>query len=141
MKQRKRRYAEGDYGHKRWPRERPVWQVAMAIEPTADEKLGQRIGDKDCPLRFVFHGAKPLMIDVVFTRLRGKLFGGYQMTEEMQTRMLNGKCYRSWVVEVSEPDLHRLSVPEWPAIIKQMMESIFRCQITYFENYETFLNA
>jgi len=53
LKQRKRRYPEGDYGHKRWPRERPVW----------------------------------------------------------------------------------------PTMIKGMMERRFRCEVTYFDNYEKFLNA
>ena len=140
VKRRKRRYPEGDYGHKRWLRA-PVWQVAMAVEPTADERLGQQAGVDGCPLRFVFHGAAPLMLDVVFTRLRGKLFDDYQRTEEMHTQMLNGRCYRSQVVEVTNPDLHRLSLPEWPTMLSSMLQRTFRCQVTYFDSYDKWLNA
>ena len=130
VKQRKRKYQDGDYGHKQWPRERPVWQVALAIEPTGNG-----------PLRLVFHVPHPRLVVTVFNQLRGTLFKDYQMTEEVMTQMLNGKCYQAWVVDVIQPDLHRLSLSEWPAMIKSMMERRFRCQVKCFDSYEKFLNA
>ena len=132
MKRRKRRYPECDYGHKerRWPRERPVWKVALAVEPTDDGTV-----------RLAFHVPHPILVRTVFNQLQGMLFADYQMTEEIMTQILNGKCFSAWVVTVSKPDLHRLSLNEWPTMIKSMMERRFRCEVTYFDNYEKFLNA
>ena len=137
---RKRRYLDGDYGHKRWHGERPVWQVAVAVEPT--NEVSRVAGSQDdTTVRLAFHVPHPLLISSVFDRLRGTLFSDYQMTEDVMPQMLNGKCYRSWVVDVSHPDLHRLSISEWPTVIKSMMERRFRVQVTFFDNYEKFLNA
>ena len=130
MIRRKRRYQDGDYGHGRWPRGRPVWQVAVAVEPA-----------EDATVRLSFHVPTPLLISTVFDRLKGKLFPDYSLTEEMTPQMLNGKCYRTWVVDVTDPDLHRLSLAEWLPMIKSMMERRFRVKVTCFDNYEKFLNA
>ena len=127
---RKRRYQEGDYGHGRWPRERPVWQVAVAVE-SAD----------DATVRLAFHVPHPLLVTTVMDRLQGTLFEGYALTEDICPAMLNGKCYRQWVATVRNPDLHRLSLAEWLPMIKSMMERRFNCQVTCFENYESFLNT
>jgi hypothetical protein len=135
MKQRKRKYQDGDYGHKRWPRGKPMLQVAMAIEPTDDTQE-----DTYKTLRFVFHGAFKLMLSHVFRQLRERLFNDYSVTEEVM-QIVNGKCYRSLIIQIEQPDLHRLSLTEWPLIIKSMMERTFRCKLTYFTNYEKFLNA
>ena len=130
MKQRKCRYQDGDYGHSRWPRGRPVWQVALAVEPTDNGVV-----------RLAFHVPHPLLVTEVMDRLQGTLFEGYALTEDICPAMLNGKCYRQWVATVRNPDLHRLSLAEWLPMIKSMMERRFRCEVTYFDNYEKFLNA
>ena len=109
---------------------KPVWQVAVTVEPTDNGAA-----------RLVFRVPHPLLVSTVFDRLKGTLFADYQISEELQPAMLNGKCYRSWVVDVHKPDLYRLSLAEWPAMIKSMMERRFRCQVTCFDNYERFLNA
>lgn len=136
IKQRKRKYADGDYGHKRWPRGKPVLQVSMAIDFSDD---GQECTDNT--LLFVFHGAFKLMLSHVFGQLRRKLFEDYFLTEEMMPKIINGKCYRQLTVKIEQPDFHRLSLNEWPLIIKSMMERTFRCEMTYFDNYEKFLNT
>lgn len=136
MKQRRRKYADGDYGHKRWPRGKPVLQVSMAIEPTPDTQ------DRNAKtLRFVFHGAYAKMLNYVFWVLRGRLFDDFRMTEYMVPIILNGKCYRSLIIQIEQPDFHRLSLSEWPLIIRHLMERTFRCQVTYFDNFDKFLNT
>ena len=107
-----------------------MWRVALAVEPTDDGTV-----------RLVFHVPHPILVRIVFNQLQGMLFSDYQMTEEIMTQILNGKCFSTWVVTVSKPDLHRLSLNEWPTMIKGMMESRFRCEVTYFDNYEKFLNT
>lgn len=133
---RKRRYTEGDFGHKRWPRGIPVLQVAMAIEPMDDAQH-----DNEKPLRIVFHGAFNVMLRHVFGLLRNRLFRDFMLTEDMMTTIINGKCYHFTTVQIEQPDYHRLSLNEWPLIIKHLMEQTFRCEVTFFENYEKFLNT
>lgn len=127
---RKRRYQEGDYGHGRWPRGKPVWQVAVVVEPTDDTTV-----------RLAFHVPHPRLVAAVMDCLQGTLFDGYTISEDICPAIINGKCYRSWVAEVRNPDLHRLSLAEWLSLIKSMMERRFRCQVTCFDDYEKFINA
>lgn len=132
---RKRRCQNGDYDYNVWPRGKPVLQVAMAVEPVEAQE------DDKKPLRIVFHGASKLMLRHVFGLLRGRLFEDFSLTDEMMPAIINGKCYRSMTILIEQPDFHRLSLNEWPTIIKSMMERRFRCEVTYFDNYEKFLNA
>ena len=120
----------GQFAEIRVKMKKLVWQVAMAVEPGEDGML-----------RFAFHAPCPSLIKDVFDRLRGTLFEDYQITEEVMGQIINGKCYRAWVAEVRGADTHKLSVTEWPMVIKGMMERRFRCRVTYFENYDKFLNA
>ena len=136
IKQRKRRYSDGDYDHKVWPSGNPVLRVAMSIEPCVDAHDGQ-----EKSLRFVFHGAFKPMLSHVFGQLRDRLFHDYSMTEDMMPAIINGKCYRSLMIRIERPDFHRLSLSEWPLIIKSMMERRFCCEVTYFTDYEKFLNT
>jgi hypothetical protein len=130
MMHRKRKYLDGDYGRSRWSRGKPVYQVAVAVEPTDDGAV-----------RLAFHVPHPRLVTEVMDRLQGTLFEGYAISEDICPAMLNGKCYRSWVVTVRQPDLHRLSLAEWLPMVKSMMERRFNCQVTCFESYERFLNA
>lgn len=135
MKRRKRKYSVGDYGHRTYVRP-PVLQVAMAIEPCDDG-----IADNEQTLHLAFHGATKVMISHVFQTLRGRLFKDYSVTEHFASQIINGKCFHTLVVLISDPDLHRLSLREWPSIIGHIMERTFRCRVVYFEKYEKFLNA
>lgn len=135
VKRKKRRYPNGDYGHKVFPRPL-VLQVAMAVEPPTGSLL-----EEVNPLRFAFHGASKVMLSHVFRELKDKLFRDFSLQEDIANQMLNGKCYSTLVVTIDTPDLHRLSVGEWPAVIAHLMERSFRCRVTYFEKYEKFLNA
>lgn len=110
----------------------PVMRVAMAVEP---------MSEGDTTVRFAFHGAAKVMLTHVFVNLKGKLYADYSMTEEISTQMLNGKCHKTLTVSIEHPDLHRLSLPEWPAVIRHLMERTFRCRVTCFDKYEKFLNA
>ncbi len=132
---RKRRCQNGDYDYNVWPRGKPVLQVAMAVEPVESQE------DDKKNLRIVFHGASKLMLRHVFGLLRGRLFEDFSLTDEMMPAIINGKCYRSMTILIEQPDFHRLSLNEWPTIIKSMMERRFRCEVTYFYDYEKFLNA
>lgn len=132
---RKRRCQNGDYDYNVWPRGKPVLQVAMAVEPVEAQE------DEKKTLRIVFHGVSKLMLRHVFGLLRGRLFEDFSLTDEMMPAIINGKCYRSMTILIEQPDFHRLSLNEWPTIIKSMMERRFRCEVTYFDNYEKFLNA
>jgi hypothetical protein len=135
MKNRKRKY-DGDYGHKRWPREEPMLQVAMSIEPVGEAKESNGKA-----LKFVFHGAVKMMLSHVFSQLRERLFKDYSITENMMPTIMNGKYYRSMTIQIEQPDFHRLSITEWPLIIKSMLERTFRCEVTYFTDFEEFLNT
>ena len=134
MKQRKRRYQQCDYGHKRWQRgktrEKPVWKVAVVVYPTDDYTV-----------RLLFRVPHSVLVTTVFNILQGSLFKSYTSEWVEQPNRLNGKCYRLMALTVHEPDLHRQSLPEWLPLIKSMMERRFRCQVTCFDNYEKFLNA
>lgn len=110
----------------------PVMQVAMAIEPGSNG---------DATVRLAFKGAAKMMLTHVFTALKGKLFDDYSMAEEIATRMRNGACSRTLTVSIEGPDFHRLSLCEWPAIIRHLMERTFRCRLTFFDKYDKFLNA
>ena len=110
-------------------------RVAMALEP-ADEAREQRGS-----MRIVFHGASKLMLRHVFGLLRGRLFKDFSLTDDMALTIINGKCYRTIAVRFDQPDFYRLSLGEWPIIIKHLMEQAFRCKVTFFENYEKFLNT
>lgn len=124
----------GDYGHKKWLRP-PVPQIAFAIEPREVECNYEK------PLTFVFHGASCVkMVNYVFGLLCGTLFQDYSCKEEIATQFLNGKCWQTYVVEITKPDEHRLSISEWPTIITYMLEKRFRCKVTFYKNYEKFLN-
>jgi len=133
MKNRKRKY-DGDYGHKRWPREEPMLQVAMSIEPVGEAKESNGKA-----LKFVFHGAVKMMLSHVFGQLRDRLFKDYSLVENIMP-IVNGKCYHSLSIRIQQPDFHRLSLIEWPVVIKHLMERTFRCEVTYFANYEKFMN-
>jgi len=111
-----------------------VLQVAMALEPT-DEAPGESL------LRIVFHGAPKLMLRHVFGLLRERLFKDFSLDEDIMPIIINGKCYRSIIIQIEQPDFHRLSLSEWPLVIKHIMERIFRCEVTFFEDYENFLNT
>ena len=130
MKQRKRRYQEIAYERSLWPRGMPTYRVAVVVGPSDDGKV-----------RLVFHVPHPLLVTVVMDRLQGTLFEGYCLREEYCQSMLNGKCYKACVTEIRGADTLRLSVKEWPMMIKSMMERRFRVQVTCFDNYERFLNA
>ena len=92
------------------------------------------------PLTFVWHGSALKMIHYVFGMFRGTLFQDYNCTEEIAPQILNGKCWQTYVVDIKEPDEHRLSVSEWPQIITHMLEKRFRCKVTFYKNYNKFLN-
>lgn len=136
IKQRKRRYLEASYERRKWPRGMPVYKVAVCAEP-----LEPSPAETVRPLRFWFHVPHLLLVTTIFDRLQGSLFDGYTIAEDINPYIINGKCYQAWVVTVKNPDLHRLSLPEWFPIIKSMMERRFRVQVTCFESYEKFLNA
>ena len=136
MNQRKRRYKEGDYGHSRWPREKPVWQVAVAVEPAEPDS-----SDTTQSLRIWFHTPHPLPVTAVFDSLKGSLFKSYAIAEDIHPCIINGKCYRSWIVTIHNPDLHRLSLTEWMPTIKSIMERRIRVQVTCFDSFEKFLNT
>ena len=123
----------GDYGHKKWPRP-TVWQVAFAMEKQEVECNTEK------PLTFAFHGSCLKMINYVFGQLRGTLYEDYTCKEEIATQILNGKCWHTYIVEIKKPDERWLSANEWPIIIKYMMERRFRCKVTYYKNYNKFLN-
>ena len=135
MKRRKRKYPVGDYGHRTFVRP-PVLQVAMTLEPYSG-------GLTECTqtLHFAFHGASKVMLTHVFQTLRGRLFRDYSITEKIAPQILNGKCCHTIVVLIDNPDLHFLSVCEWPSIISYILERTFRCKVAYFDKYEKFLNA
>lgn len=135
-KERKRRYKEGDYGHGRWPRGKPFYRVAVAVEPWEPSPT-----ESERPLRFWFRVPEPQLVTMIFDKLKGSLFENYSIKEDIHPCIINGKCYQSWVVTVRKPDLHRLSIPEWPTIIKSMMERRFRVRVTCFDKFEKFLNA
>lgn len=128
MRKRYKHDGDGNKQHVRWQ----VMRVAMAVEP---------MSDGDMTVCFAFHGATKVMLSHVFTNLKGKLFADYSMTEDIANKMLNGKCCRTLTVRIEQPDFHRLSLSEWPSIIRYLMERTFRCRVTYFEKYELFLNA
>lgn len=123
----------GDYGHKKWPRP-TVWQVSFAMQPREVECNHER------PLTFVWHGSALKMIHYVFGIFRGTLFQDYSCKEEIAPQILNGKCWQTYIIEIKEPDEHRLSISEWPQIITHMLEKRFRCKVTYYKNYNKFLN-
>ena len=107
-----------------------VWKVAVFVEPIEDGTL-----------RIAFRLPNPILVSTIFDRLRGTLFYSYKMVENIMTNIVNGKCYRSWIVSVNQPYFQRLSLSEWPVIVKNMMEQRFHCNVTCFENYEKFINA
>lgn len=111
------------------------WRVAMTMETQ------EVIQDVEMPLRFWMYGVRRSVVDGLFNELRGRMFRKFTLEEKILPRILNGKCYRSWVVTIEKPDIHRLSIDEWMPLFKSMMESRFRCEVTLFDRFERFLNA
>lgn len=94
--------------------------------------------DKLC---FVFHGAtKPMLVNV-FDLFKGNLYKDYSVGFETMPAMLQGKCYANRVVSIKEPNQNMLNVEEWPMLIKKLIEDNYRWSVTYFQNYEKFLNT
>ena len=119
-------------GRRKAEKNPPTWNIAFAADWRGSD------ADQFC---FVFHGAFREMLTTVFDILKGNLFDAYDLEDEHQFGILNGRCYRAWVVHITNPDLQNMSLREWTSLITLLLQKHFRCKVTFFKDYEKFLNA
>lgn len=106
----------------------PFWYVSAAVSSI------------DNDLEFSFHVPRKEFITNVFSKLDKSLFSGYTVSEIFTPAIVNGKCFRSFSVNIKKPDFNLLSISEWPFIIKSIMENTFNCRFIFFDDYNEFLN-
>jgi hypothetical protein len=95
------------------------------------------------PQRFTIelHGAVKAMVRRIMDPLRNTLYKDYSLEWEPMTDRLNGRCSRTLVLTIDDPDLHRLGVDEWVQLIKDSMERLFLCRVKVYDDCDKFLNA
>lgn len=94
---------------------------------------------KDQRLCFVFNGASRQAVSRLVDKM-SSFCGGCQIEVE-KLRITNGRCYESVVAAVSDPNTDILAEAEWPTIVTRFLQKDMPCEVTYFDNYEKFLNA
>jgi len=104
------------------------WRVAFAKEW------------RDKQLCFAFHGASRWIVANVFGWMRN-IYDNCQVKVEIMPDIVNGKCYRSVVAMIDNPDTKALAESEWPTMIIHFIKDVLGYDVTYFENYEKFLNT
>ena len=90
-------------------------------------------------LCFTFIGASRQIVSRLFAKM-SSFCGKCQVDVEI-TRITNGKHYESVVAAVSDPHTNILAEAEWPTIVMRFLQKDMPCEVTYFDNYEKFLNA
>ena len=91
-------------------------------------------------LCFAFHGAT---MEEVREALQGmsNLYGDCRVTVERTTRLRNGKCHDTVVATIAEPHLDMLSEKGWPMMIERFLVKLTPCQVTWFDDFDRFLNT
>lgn len=89
-------------------------------------------------LCFVFHGVQKNTINRVFGRFQN-FCDSYKITAERRN-IINGKCHYNIVVEIAKPRTDILPLTDWPMMITHLLQKEVLCDITYFDDYEKFLN-
>jgi len=69
------------------------------------------------------------------------IYDNCQVKVEIMPDIVNGKCYRSVVAMIDHPDTKALAESEWPVMIIHFIKDVLGYDVTYFENYEKFLNT
>lgn len=95
---------------------------------------------RDGQLCFAFHGATKQVIGNLFDRLT-QFCGDCQITtDSLLHNITNGKCQRSVFVR-TKADTDILSEKELANMIIHMLQKETHYTVTYFDNFEKFLNA
>ena len=55
--------------------------------------------------------------------------------------MRNGKCHDTVVATIAEPHLDMLSEKGWPMMIERFLVKMTPCQVTWFDDFDRFLNT
>lgn len=97
-------------------------------------------GEKYDEMWVLFHGALKVILIPIFDVLKNTMCKDYTIQEYRIPRILNGKCYRSLEVQIiGRSDVNTLN--EWRDAVIALLESKFRCKVTFFKDINKFLNA
>lgn len=105
-----------------------MWKVSFSSE-WRDDKL--------C---FVFHNTAKWVVRKVFDKMN-PLYRECDVTIELMPDIVNGKCFRSVVATITQPNEQLLAVNQWHDLIISYMKGIYDVDVKYFKDYEKFLNA
>ena len=94
---------------------------------------------RDDQLCFIFHGTTLQAVTAAFRHL-SSLYSNYHVQTE-QLPIINGKCHYNIVVTLTDPRTDTLSEADWPMMIIQLLQKESNCDVTFFEKFETFMNA
>ena len=94
---------------------------------------------QDGELTFTFHGTNRQTIINTFSHL-SSLCTDCLVTSE-QLPFINGKCNYNIIATLSEPRTDILSPADWPMTVTRFLQKELICEVTYFDDYNKFLNA
>ena len=108
-----------------------IWRIAYSVDYR---------GVKDDQMTFVFRGAWWDLLDKVFGfSAFNLLFDGFTVKEERDIVMRNGKGY--WRLAVQFSGLKPMASQEvLQSLVERRIQQEARATVTYFDNYEKFLN-
>ena len=105
-------------------------RVAMVMKPVTDGK----------EVVTAFRGATREMVEAMAGFLHRVLCEKVIVRLNAMPRMDNGKCSEEWQVVAMDADIERLSPKEWSPMIKRLMEAVWPCEVTIYDDYEEFVN-
>jgi len=110
--------------------------IIQTWQPAYDEQ-----GNVTHILTLELHGATKTMVERAINFECKDIFQGYTLEYEYYKNKNNGRCYRTLVLTIRQPNLQLLSAEVYPSFIKTRMERFFACCVTIFTDYEKFINT
>lgn len=89
-------------------------------------------------LCFVFYGVTNRTITNIFRNIRS-LYNDCEVITE-KARITNSKYSNSVVATITNPHTNILPIDKWPMMIARLLKKSTACEVTYFDDFNKFLN-
>lgn len=106
-------------------------RVAVAVVPDME----------DGTLAIAFRGATREMVAQSVRWFQGHLCRQIQLKSQRLPFIVNGKCHWQYEITATGIDTQRLAVQEWLLLICNNMKRNYPCEVTFFSDYDKFLNT